>query len=231
MGKITRIRRQKNNPNRLSVYIDGQFCTGMEERVFKGLNLKVGDEINCEELKREVKLFWKNRYKDKWKEEKSRILAVIYKIKELLKEDIDFEIFGFGAGSDKLIESHPVEKGIPDLAVIYKKGKFSYVLLFIEVTGTNFLSKEDDLWIRPDKFEFAKRHSNMDIWIAHYINNLDLVRFISTKNLSGLGKPKEVAIGNNREIYLSISVSHKSVQSIEQFIKYLQEKIDRIKST
>ena len=229
MGKITKIKKQKNNPKRVSVYIDGQFCTGMEERVLRSLNLKVGDEINCEDLRREVKLFWKNRYKDKWKEEKSRILTVIYKLKKFLKEDIDFEVFGFGAGSDKLIESHPVEKGIPDLAVVYKKGNFSYVLLFIEVTGTNFLNEEDDLWIRPDKFEFAKRHSNMDVWIAHYINDLDLLRFISTKNLSDLGKPKEVTIRNNKEEYLSIPVNHKSVQNIEQFIRYLQEKIDYIK--
>ena len=192
MGKITKIEQQKGNPNRVSIFING-FCMGAEKRIIENLKLKEGMEIRCDELYEKINLYWKEQYKEKWKEEKERIDRVINKIKSKLPE-LKFEIFGFGADTDEMIRKHPTEKGIPDILIIYEKNNFNYVLTFLEITGTQQMKETDNIWIRPDKFEFARNHPHLDIFIAHYINNLDLLRFVSTKNMSNLPEAKETKI-------------------------------------
>lgn len=71
MPKITAILPQKSNAERLNIFIDGSFCTGVRERTFKAMNLKIGDEITCEKLKEQENYYWKETYKEVWKKEKS----------------------------------------------------------------------------------------------------------------------------------------------------------------
>ena len=44
--KITKIQRQKNNPQRFNIYADGVFFTGMGEEEIVRLGLKEGDIID-----------------------------------------------------------------------------------------------------------------------------------------------------------------------------------------
>ena len=228
MGKITKIESQRGNPNKVNVFIDDEFCTGAERRIVESLGIEIGKEIECEELKELINFFWKKRYRYKWKEEKERIKKVIKNIHTKLPE-LKFEIFGFGADTDEMIKKHPLEKGIPDVLIIYEKNNFNYVLTFLEVTGTKQIRETDDIWIRPDKFEFAKNHPYLDIFIAHYVDDKNLLRFISTKDTNNLPEPKEIIIRGNKEIYVMLSFDHESVISSDQFIDYLKGKIDNIR--
>jgi hypothetical protein len=176
MPKITNITNQWNSPDRVSVFIDGAFCTGIRKRTFQGMNLKVGDEITCGDLKEKESFFWKQSYgEEAWKKEKVRI----NKVKDLI-ESIDtrlvVKVTGFGADSIKMMEEHSTEKGSPDLEVstIDKRG----ALIKVEVTGTERL-RGAGYWVRPDKLEFAENHPNEDVWIVlHYAEPKELFVFI-----------------------------------------------------
>lgn len=50
-SRITRITDQVSNSERVSVYINHEFCVGIRKRTFQGMNLEVGSEITCDELK------------------------------------------------------------------------------------------------------------------------------------------------------------------------------------
>ena len=54
MGKITDIKSQARNKSRVSVYIDGRFCCGLEKLTAALHRLKIGDEIEPEELEKAV---------------------------------------------------------------------------------------------------------------------------------------------------------------------------------
>jgi len=226
MGKITKIEQQKKNKENVNIYIDDKFCTGAKKEMIHNLNLKVDDQIDCEELKAKINLFWKEKYKEKWEEEKTRIIAVIEKLKRYFSDPkLKFEIFGFGTNTNQIIKNHPVEKGIPDIIIIYEKNGFNYGIVLLEITGTQRMEKTDDIWIRPDKFEFAKNHPNLDIFIAHYINDKDLLRFIDTKKLSELPKPEQQVINNTIESYIKLPYNHECIKSLDDFIEYLKEKL------
>lgn len=51
MGKITDIVKQKRNPSRVSVFIDGEFVLGLDAVTAVAARIKIGDEITLEELK------------------------------------------------------------------------------------------------------------------------------------------------------------------------------------
>ncbi len=48
MGKITAVTRQKRHPNRLNIYVDGEFAFGLAEIV--GATLRVGQELTVAEI-------------------------------------------------------------------------------------------------------------------------------------------------------------------------------------
>ncbi len=54
VGKITDIKPQARNKSRVSVYIDGRFCCGLEKITAALHRLKIGDEIEPEELENAV---------------------------------------------------------------------------------------------------------------------------------------------------------------------------------
>ncbi|MCH5163061.1 MAG: RecX family transcriptional regulator [Clostridiales bacterium] len=51
MGRITDIAKQKRNPSRVSVFIDGEFAIGLDAVTAVGARIKIGDEITVEKLK------------------------------------------------------------------------------------------------------------------------------------------------------------------------------------
>ena len=48
MGKITAVTRQKRNPNRLNIYVDGEFAFGLADMV--GATLRIGQELAQSEI-------------------------------------------------------------------------------------------------------------------------------------------------------------------------------------
>src|SRR3989304_6626299 len=56
MPKITKIVSQANNPNRVNVFVDDKFLTGIDKFTWLSHNFKVGSDISqklCEELKKQ----------------------------------------------------------------------------------------------------------------------------------------------------------------------------------
>ncbi len=224
MARITRIETQKTDPDRVNIYIEG-FCTGAERRVVENLGLREGMEVTCRELMEMLSFYWKNEYRHTWEEERERIRRVEEKIREHVP-DLVFERFGFGTDTSEMIRRHPREKGIPDIAIVYKKNGFTYILTLLEVTGTaKSIREEDGLWIRPDKFEFARNHPHLDIYIAHYVNTLDLLRFIPASAPESLPQPEEKSVGGRTELYIELPPSHPLITSLEEFAEHLRRKI------
>lgn len=52
MGIVTEIKTQKNNKNRVSVYVDGKFVTGMQSITVAGARLSIGSAVDESELMR-----------------------------------------------------------------------------------------------------------------------------------------------------------------------------------
>jgi hypothetical protein len=223
MPKITRISEQQSNTERLSIYIDGEFCTGIRKRTFKGMKLKEGYEISCMELKEKENFFWKHSYAEEaWVKEKVRL----DRIKELLENSddrIDIRIVGFGADSTEIIKEHPDEKGVPDLNV-YIKNTDSIIML-IEVTGTETM-RGSDYWVRPDKLQYAENHPDENVWTAlHYSEPNELIRFL--KHIPGK-KYKQVTrpIRGADEIYCSFEDHDDEILTLEKFKVEFKKAID-----
>ena len=53
------------------LYINNNFCVSLRERTWKATQLKIGDEIACNDLIEKEKFFWKKVYgKESWEKEK-----------------------------------------------------------------------------------------------------------------------------------------------------------------
>ncbi len=215
MSKITAIKEQVNDNTRVSVFVDGKFCKGIRKRTFKGMNLKVGDSITCNELTEKEDFYWKQSYaEDAWKKEKVRI----DRIKELIESidsKIKVEIVGFGADSTQIIKEHPEEQGVPDLSVI--NIEFNDEIMKVEVTGTERL-RGTDYWVRPDKIEYSENHPDEVVWTAlHYSEPTEKIRFL--KHVPGKIYERETKnIRGADEIYCTFDDGDEEVYTPDQFI-------------
>lgn len=215
MSKITRIQDQIKSPDRVSVYIDNDFCCGIRKRTFQGMNLSLGDELTCEELKEKESFFWKKTYNEaSWEKEKVRL----NKIKDLIEEnrpDLSVIVAGFGAGSTELIKEHPDEKGIPDLNIV-KKDNLDKIILKIEVTGTEVM-RGSGYWIRPDKLDYAANHPEEIIYTAlHYSEPHETIRFL--KHIHGKQyNYKEKEIKGAVEHYCEFYDEDEEILTIDEF--------------
>ena len=223
MPKITRITDQVNKPDRVSVHIDGTFCTGIRKRTFQAMNLSVGSEISCEDLKEKESFFWKQAYgEDAWEKEKVRL----NRIKEIIEQADDrlqVNVVGFGADSTKVIKEHADEKGIPDLDVVFKSNP-DKVVMKVEVTGTEH-RRGDDYWVRPDKIEYSENHPEENVWTAlHYSEPNEVVRFL--KHVNGKVYKRETkSIKGADEIYCIFNDGDEEVFQIESF----KEELNKLK--
>jgi hypothetical protein len=226
MPRITRISDQASNPDRVSVFIDGQFCCGIRKRTFQGMNMKVGDEISCEELKEKESFYWKQSYGEAaWKKEKVRIDKVKNVI-EAIDERLLVKVVGFGADTDQLIEKHPDEKGKPDLDVSSKQAPET-VLIKVEVTGTE-RSRGSGYWVRPDKLEYAENHPEEDVWIVlHYAEPAEL--FIFIKPIAGkVYERHTIQIFEAGEIMCIFNDGDQELRSHDEFSQYIKNKFNLV---
>ena len=225
MPKITAIKPQTSNTERLSIFIDDAFCTGVRLRTFQAMGLNVGDEVSCAELKEKEIFFWKQAYQDVWKNEKVRIEKVANLIKGIDKNAL-VKIVGFGADSEVLIKEHPDEKGKPGIDVMHKM-KDEITLLKVEVTGTERM-RGTDYWVRPDKLEYSENHPEEDVWIIlHFSEPEEIFIFIQptknkkydrhTKNIRGAG-----------EIFCIFNNSDEDVKTLAEFSEHLKQKLDEV---
>lgn len=225
MPKITRITRQQANPDRLSIYIDGAFCTGVRERTFQAMGLREGDEISCAELKEKENFFWKQSYQDKWKNEKVRIEKVAELIKGIDANAL-VKIVGFGADTVVLIKEHPDEKGKPDIDVMHKM-KPEITLLKVEVTGTERM-RGDDFWVRPDKLEYAENHPDEDVWIILHFSEPQVI-FVFIQPVKGKKYERHsINIRGAGEIFCIFNNGDEEVKSLEFFANHLKAKLDEV---
>ena len=223
MPKITAILPQKSNAERLNIFIDGSFCTGVRERTFKAMNLKIGDEITCEKLKEQENYYWKEAYKEVWKKEKVRIEKVV-KLIESIDDNAMVAIVGFGAASDMLIKAHPDEKGKPDIDLLHKHAPKTTILK-IEVTGTERM-RGSDYWIRPDKIEYAENHPDEDVWIIlHYSEPTEVFKFIQPIKGKAYNRT-EITIKGAGEIFCIFQEGDTELKTKEEFSAYLKNKLN-----
>jgi len=225
MPKITGISPQKSNSERLSIYIDGSFCTGVRKRTFQAMNLNIGDEISCEKLKEQENFFWKQAYQDVWKNEKVRI-AKVAKLVESIDESVLVKIVGFGADTEVLIKEHPDEKGKPDIDVTHKL-KSEITILKIEVTGTERM-RGSDFWVRPDKIEYAENHPEEDVWIIlHFSEPKEIFKFIQPVKGKKYERHK-ITIREAGEIFCIFKEGDEEIKTLDEFAGHLKERLDEL---
>lgn len=224
MPKITRISDQKANPDKVSIYIDNEFCCGIRKRTFQGMNLNVGDEISCAELKERENFYWKKSYGETaWKKEKVRINKVKEKI-ETVDERLLIKVVGFGADTDELIEKHPDEKGKPDLDIATKQNPDT-VLLKVEVTGTE-RSRGTGYWVRPDKLEYAENHPAEDVWIIlHFAEPEEKFVFIKPVPRK-IYKTQTQEIRQAGEFMCVFNEGDEEIRSFDEFSAHLKKKFE-----
>lgn len=175
MSRVTRIVPRPDR-GKVWIYVDDSFCTSVRERTFPALDLAVGMNITCDELKARESFIWKRLYQGSWQAEKSRLRRVS-EIIENLPLQVQTNVVGFGADSTDMIKEHPEESGAPDLELIYiPTGE---LVARVEVTGTERYKGERKYWIRPDKIQYAREHRDVPTWIAvHFAKPEETLRFI-----------------------------------------------------
>lgn len=75
MNTITKIEVQKNNKNRVNIYVNEEFFTGLDIELFYNLNLKKGSTINEDELKELI-------LKDNISKAKNKALRILNKAEQ-----------------------------------------------------------------------------------------------------------------------------------------------------
>ena len=223
MPRITKISEQSSNPDRVSVFIDDQFCKGIRKRTFQAMGLKVGDEIDCASLEERENYFWKQAYGEPaWEKEKVR-LGKVKSLIETIDPRLLVTVVGFGAETTDLIKEHPEEKGSPDLNVAHKDSPHQ-ILMKVEVTGTERL-RGDGYWVRPDKLEYAENHPEDDVWIVlHFAEPEE--KFVFIKPQAGVVFPRTtVEIRGAGEIMCVFSDKDNEVYSLQDFVDAVSQKV------
>lgn len=130
---------------------------------------------------------YKDKYKNHWQVSNEREKSV----KRLLsKFGYDLEPCGFMAESAAYNLSKPKESGIPDYRI---KGTNKYV----EVTGTDAqVSPVSDIWVRPDKVQYAKRHPDQTVILVHCLDHFRIYRWIYMLECEKF--PVETKLGDER---------------------------------
>lgn len=225
MPKITKIV-PKPETERVWVYVDDNYCTSIRERTFPALKLTVGQEITCDAVKELESFHWKNAYGQKaWDKEKIR-LDKVKSLIESLEPRVRVDIVGFGANTNEFIAEHPNESGKPDLEVNTKEG--SILVLIVEVTGTEIM-RGNTYWVRPDKLNYAKNHTEQDVWlILHYVQPHEKFIFIKP-NLGVNYIVSEIEIRGSIEHYVEFTDNSDEVVPQAEFARQLSSKVDSIR--
>lgn len=177
--------------------------------------------------------FWKNKYKELWPESKTKE----EKLRFLIENETKFSLepFGVGAESNEYIVSTDIneDKGAPDYHI---KG----TNIYIEVTGplSNYVKPENGFWIRPDKIEYARKHSNknneyivlyfpsVDQWYSIHLNE-DFFQDME-KNKKNDYKLVYPTIRGKTEKYIEIKFSNPLIRKIDNMIAELNNSEEKM---
>lgn len=159
---------------------------------------------------------WKKIYGPDWPSGKRKVQKVIDALSTL---GIKAEAYGFMSLSTEYTPEHPPEKGAPDLKIVS-------VEIYVEVTGPNIsMSPQNDLWIRWDKFQYAEKHPEKEIWVAHILESEnDLIRFLKLGD--GVKEKYEEIhprLKGPEETYRSIPATDPNLFSLENFCKHIKK--------
>jgi len=132
----------------------------------------------------------------------------------------DIGEYGFLASSDVYSKESPNERGIPDLEVCKNNKR----ICLLEVTGTS-RNMRDDIWIRPDKFDYARNHPETDCYLAHVEEINNIIRFLKLEHAERftLITPK---IRGVQEKYISVPINDLSILNEGDFEKKLKLKCE-----
>lgn len=159
--------------------------------------------------------FWKKLYKGKWADGIRRL----QKIGELVQSfGYQIEENGFLPNSVQYSKESPKEKGEPDLKIT----KNCNTICLLETTGTVKMVGTD-IWIRPDKFEYAEKHPEIDCWVGHIEESTNTIRFIKLENKDRFPTVNPTIRGV-KETYKAIPISSSAIISSTDFNKYLNQK-------
>ena len=218
MSKITKIHYAQHR-DKYWIYTNGEYCASIRARTFKGMDLFVGQEITCAEVKEMENYHWKNSYgKAAWEKEKVRIDRVIALLESVNKQII-VNVTGFGADTTDLIKTHPEEAGKPDLEVLLDNDR-QLLIMQIEVTGTE-MKRGSDYWIRPDKLEYCRNHPDENVWvILHYAQPSEQFVFIKPDNQRQYQHTEKV-IRDSVEFYIVFDDASPETKTLAEFTSHL----------
>jgi hypothetical protein len=176
--------------------------------------------------------YWKDAYQSYWGIAKSKEDNVKKIVQEICKCKCEF--VGLGAGREDYLpgsaKSRSFEKGGSDLHVCGTN-------IYIEVTGPNIDSVDEkaDLWIRPDKIEYARNNPDKNCWIVHALKKRFLLRAINLNkdflrqyenNKFRLVHPR---IRGLTETYTAVPANSPYIQDIENMFSFIELEINKKK--
>lgn len=187
------------------------------------MNLTVGSELSCDQIKELEAHHWKHHYGEKaWKKEKIRLDKVKTLI-EGIDNRLEAAVVGFGAGTTKFIGHHPEEAGRPDIEVRIKDT--GAVLMLVEVTGTERM-RGSTYWVRPDKLKYAAAHADENVWLV--LHFADPEKFVFIKPQHGKAYPiSKVEIRGSVEHYVEFTDKSPETMSYDAFADELKGRIEK----
>lgn len=154
---------------------------------------------------------WKKAYQNEWKNGVDRV-----KLVKQIMEDYGFlvESFADDALKDTYIPTTKHASGAPDL-IVNKK-------VLVEVTGSEKISPDKDLWVRPDKFQYAEDNPFMPVWLVHVCRG----NYRCIKLDVGMKRSYQTIypyINGNKETYKLIPVDDTNIVPISTMLKSIGE--------
>lgn len=172
--------------------------------------------------------FWKKKYQSSWKEssrKEERIIQIIEKNCSCVCVKV-----GLGAGSQSFLSGSASSRG-------FKKGGSDLLIrgsnIFVEVTGPNTekISVTQDLWLRPDKIQYAIDDPFKDCWLAHVLKKDFVVRVIHFNNRFKNDYQNNVFrliypfFGDSTETMVSIPSTSYHVQGFDVLLNVIKNRV------
>ena len=156
-----------------------------------------------------------------------KVKALEEELRQKFGDDLGIR-FGLGANTDEWLKIPPDEKGEPDLTLFYKYKRVCY----IDVSGSDkvTMTLTGDIWVRPDKFNEAKKRTE-ETWF--YMVYKNAIYVLDRKTIEPYeGNIKIVHIKRNQtgrripEKYISIPCSEAYPK--EEMFQWIEQKIATI---
>ncbi len=119
--------------------------------------------------------YWREIYKTEWHNGSLRVKIIKEMIQGIFPlKDLKIEEGFMGESNQEILIGNPVthQKGEPDFYVKHR-GK---TLFNVEITGSFVNIKDSEMWIRPDKVQWAKEHPEPRTW-AFFVYKDKILRF------------------------------------------------------